>query len=158
VTYRLPSWRTLALVTAVALLASAVLVFSRPAVMIVDGERVESEVAPIATTSEKVFVPLRTMADALGAETKVEDGYVVVVRGNQALRLRVGDTHATLNGVPFSLKHPPFRVRRRLMVGLNVLARAFNVRATYDPATARIEVLTPGVGQVPEPYPADQTQ
>ena len=61
----------------------------------------------------------------------------------------VGDVHATLNGMPLTLKHAPFRVRGRVMVALNVVARAFNVRATYDPRTARIDVLTPGIGQAP---------
>jgi Copper amine oxidase N-terminal domain len=160
VIYRAPSWRALCVTAVVALIASALLAFSRPAVMMVDGERIDSDVPPITTASDKVFVPLRSIADALGAETTIDDktGRVDVIRGNQSLRLRIGDDHATLNGMPLTLKHVPFRVRGRVMVSLKTVAAAFGVRATYDSRTARIDVLTAGVGQAPEPSDADVTQ
>lgn len=147
------SWRNLAVVAIVALAISALLAFSRPIVMIVDGERVDSDVAPVTTASDKAFVPLRSIADALGAEMELDskNGTIDVVLGGQSLRLKVGDVHATLNGMPLTLKHAPFRVRGRVMIALSVVARAFNVRASYDPRDARIEVTTPGIGQAPNP-------
>ncbi len=72
-----------------------------------------------------------------------------VVLGAQSLRVRVGDTHAAVNGIPFTLKHAPFRVRGRVMVSLDAVARALHVHAKYDPRNASIEVLTPGIGQAP---------
>jgi hypothetical protein len=159
-TYRAPGWRVLSVTAVVALIVSALLAFSRPAVMMVDGERIDSDVPPITTAAERVFVPLRSIADALGAETTIDErtGRVDVIRGNQSLRLRVGDEHATLNGMPLTLKHAPFRVRGRVMVSLKTVATAFGVRATYDPRTARIDVLTAGIGQAPEPPGSDVTQ
>ena len=159
-TYRAPSRRTLLVTGGVALVASALLAFSRPVVMMVDGERVESDVPPVTTASDRVFVPLRSIADALGAETIPDDksGRIDVVRANQSLRLRVGDVHATLNGMPLTLRHPPFRVRGRVMVGLAALTRAFGVRASYDPRTARVDVFTPGIGRAAATVTGDQTQ
>jgi hypothetical protein len=144
-------WQTLALLLIAALATSALLAFSRPIVMLVDGERVDSDVAPVTTANAKAFVPLRSIADALGAENEVDPktGKISVVLGGQALTLRVGETHATVNGVPFTLKHAPFRVRDRVLVSLDAVARALNVRAHYDPREARIEVITPGIGEVP---------
>ena len=135
----------------VALVASVLLVFSRPIEMLVDGERVDTDVAPVTTASEKVFVPLRSVADALGAQTEVEgkSGAVNVVLGTQSLRVRVGDNHATLNGMPFTLRHAPFRIRGRVMVSLDAIARALHVHARYDPRNARIDVITPGIGMAP---------
>jgi Copper amine oxidase N-terminal domain len=149
--YRALSWQSITLTAVVALAASALLTFSRPTVMMVDGERVESDVPPVTTSSERAFVPLRSIADALGAETVIDDktGEIDVVRGNQSLRLKLGDVHAKLNGMPMTLHHAPFRVRGRVMIGLAAVAQAFNVQATYDPRTARIDVRTPGVGQAP---------
>jgi hypothetical protein len=148
-TYRAPSGRTLAIVVLAAVLGSTLLAVSRPVEMTVDGERIESDVPPITTTVGRIFVPVRSIADALGAQTQPGegDGRVDVVRGNESLRLKVGDTRATVNGMPLTLKHAPFRVRGRVMVELKAVARAFNVRASYDPRTARIDVLTPGIGQ-----------
>lgn len=158
-TYRVPSWRTLTVTVVVALVASALLAFSRPAVMMVDGQRVESDVPPVTTTSDKVFVPLRSIADALGAQTDLDEkGHIDVVRGNQSLRVRVGDTHATLNGMPLTMKHAPFRVRGRVMISLKTVAAAFGVRVSYNPRTQRIDVLTPGIGQANTPNGSEQTQ
>ncbi|HZV77293.1 MAG TPA: copper amine oxidase N-terminal domain-containing protein [Candidatus Babeliales bacterium] len=151
--YRELSLRRLALIAVAALGVSILLAFSRPIVMMVDGERVDSDVSPVTTASDKAFVPLRSIADALGAETEVDlkTGSVYVVLGNQSLRVRVGDTRATVNGMAFTLKHAPFRVRGRVMVSLDAVARALRVRAKYDPRAARIEVITPGIGQAPNP-------
>jgi hypothetical protein len=145
--------RRLAIVAVAALAASVLLALSRPIVMLVDGERVDSDVAPVTTASSKAFVPLRSIADALGAETVADPktGTVDVVLGGQSLRVRVGETRATVNGMPLTLKHAPFRVRGRVMISLDAVARALRVRARYDPRNARIEVVTPGIGQAPGP-------
>ncbi len=151
--YATLSWRRLAGVAVAALAVSVLLAFSRPIVMLVDGERVDSDVAPVTTTSDKAFVPLRSIADALGAETEMDPktGVVEVVLGGQSLRVRVGDPRATLNGMRFTLKHAPFRVRGRVMISLDAVARALHVHTKYDPRDARIEVMTPGIGQAPNP-------
>jgi hypothetical protein len=156
VKYRALSWQSVTLTAVAALSASALLAFSRPTIMMVDGERVESDVPPITTASDRAFVPVRTIADALGAETVIDPrtGEIDVIRGNQSLRLKIGNLHATLNGMPMTLRHAPFRVRGRVMVSLNLVAQAFNVRASYDPRTARIDILSPGIGQAP---PASST-
>jgi hypothetical protein len=144
-------WRTLALIGGVALTAAVLLVLSRPIVMLVDGERVDSDVAPITTANAHVYVPLRSIADALGAETEVDTktGKISVTLGGQTLTLRVGDSHARVNGMPLTLRRPPFRVRGRVMVSLEAVAHALNVRAKYDEHNARIEVNTPGIGMAP---------
>ena len=158
--YRAPSFRTLGTVATAALAVSALLVFARPVEMLVDGERIESDVPPVTTASDKVFVPLRTIADALGAQTVVAGrDRIDVIRGTQSLRVHVGDSRATIDGVAVTLKHAPFRVRGRVMVELHAVASAFNVRASYDPRGARVEVLSPGIGQaIAAPSTSRETQ
>ncbi|HLY01352.1 MAG TPA: copper amine oxidase N-terminal domain-containing protein [Candidatus Cybelea sp.] len=150
-------WQSLALVAICALFAASVLAFSRPIVMLVDGERVDTDVPPVTTANAKAFVPLRSIADALGAETEVDGktGKISVVLGSQTLTLHVGDAHATVNGMPLTLKHAPFRVRGRVLISLDAVARALGVRARYNPREARIEVITPGIGQAPNPVTAE---
>ena len=146
-TYRPLSARTLFTAASCALVASAVLAFSHPAEMRVDGQRLESDVPPVTTIQNKVYVPLRAVAQAIGADTYAEgkSGTITVVRGNDSIRLRVGDTHVSVNGMPMTLKHAPFRVRGRVMIGLRAFARAFGVRVSYDQRTERIDVSTDGV-------------
>jgi hypothetical protein len=147
VTYRRPTVQTFVLTATIALIASAMMALSRPVELRIDGQRVESDVPPITTAANHVYVPLRTIADALGAETEVDGDRVYVIRGHQSLRIRLGDQHATLNGMPLTFAHPPFRVRGRVMIGLTAVANAFGIHASYDARSNRIDVLTPGIGE-----------
>ena len=117
------SWRGVTAIGVLAFVTSAALAFSRPTIMLVNGERVDSDVAPVTTASEPAYVPLRSIADALGAETQIDakTGSIAVVLGGQSLQLHVGETHATLNGMPLTLKHAPFRVRGRVMISLDAV-------------------------------------
>jgi hypothetical protein len=153
-TYRPPSLRMIVLTTVVAMTASTFVAFSRPVDMVVDGESVASDVPPVAAPGNRIYVPVRTFSDALGAQTSVDGRNIDVTRNGQTLRLRVGDVHATINGMPFTLKHAPFRVRGRVMIGLHALARAFSVHASYDARSARIAVMTPGIGEASPAQPA----
>lgn len=158
-TYQRPSLQTLVLALVTATLASALVAFSRPIDMVVDGQHIVSDVPPVTTVDHHIYVPVRSLGDALGAQTRVEGKYVYVVRGTQSLRLRAGDVHASLNGMPFTLKHAPFRVRGRTMIGLHAIARIFGVRASYDARTASVRVMTPGIGEAATAaQPPEQTQ
>jgi hypothetical protein len=143
VTYRPLGLRAWVALVAAATSVSVLMAFGRPVEMRIDGARVPSDVAPIAAESNHVFVPLRTVAEGIGGRTiPHENGNVDVVRGARLLHVKIGDTRAAVNGRPMTLAHPPFRVRGRVMVDLNVLADALAVRATYDRGAQRIDVLT----------------
>lgn len=145
--YSWPRPQTIAITTVFAAAAATMLAFSRPVELMVDGVRIESDVPPVTTSAKDVYVPLRSIAEALGADTILEkNGTIVVVRGNQSLRLAVGNPRAMLNAMPLTLHHAPFRVRGRVMVSLNAISRAFSVRTTYDPRTARVDVISAPVG------------
>jgi alkyl sulfatase BDS1-like metallo-beta-lactamase superfamily hydrolase len=149
--YKPPSLKTLFLTGTVALIASLGLIVSRPVDVMVDGTRMETDVPPVTTAPNDVYVPLRSIADALGARTVVDSktNHVIVIRGSDALKLRIGDTHAALDGMPMTLDRAPFQVRGRIMVGLHTIARAFGVRVSYDPVAGRVDVMTPGIGEAP---------
>jgi hypothetical protein len=142
-TYRWPRLQTLVITAILAGFSAALLTFSRPVEMLVDGQRIETDVPPVTTPRDKVYVPLRSVAEALGAKILVEGDAVVVIRGKESLRVKVGDASATINGEHFTLAHAPFRVRGRVMIGLKPISDAFGVRTSYDAHTGRIEVVTP---------------
>ena len=145
--YRAPSKAAIALTAAAALAASLAFSFSKPIEVRVDGQPIISDVPPVSSAKEGVFVPLRPVSDALGAQTRYEhrSGDVLVTRGDETLHLKVGSTHAKLNGMPMTLRHPPFRVRGRVMLSLKAVGQAFGVRVKFDKVTARVDVDTPGV-------------
>jgi hypothetical protein len=131
----------------IATIASVMVAASQPPTMHIDGQKITSDVPPVTSLKGEAFVPLRPVAEALGAEMSYDHktGTVEVLHGNDKLRLRVGEKVATLNGNKMTLKHAPFAVRGRMMVGLNAIRRAFGSRVSYDAARAKIDVMTPGV-------------
>lgn len=153
--YRRPGWTTLAATAVLALAASAAMAFSKPVEVRVDGQRVISDVPPITTAKSGVFVPLRPVSDALGAETRYErrSGEVVVARGDSVLHLKVGSRQATVDGKPVTMRTAPFRVRGRVMVSLRTVQQVFGLRVKFDNAAARVDFNTPGV-----PTTASETQ
>jgi hypothetical protein len=146
--YHRPSKTTLAATLVLALFGSLTFAFSKPVEVRVDGQPVISDVPPV-TTAKGVFVPLRPVSDALGAETRYEhkSGDVVITRGDQTLHLKVGSTHAKINGMPLTLKHAPFRVRGRVMVSLHAVQQVFGIRVKFNKMTARVDLNTPGVSE-----------
>jgi hypothetical protein len=149
--YRPPSKVTLAVTAVLALLVSFTMAFSRPVEVRVDGQPLISDVPPVSTVKDGVFVPLRPLGNALGAETKYlhNSGTVIVTRGDQTLRFKVGSTHAKLNGMPMTLNRAPFRVRGRVMLSLKAVQRAFGVNVKFDHMTARVDLDTPGTSAAP---------
>jgi hypothetical protein len=150
--YQAPSRVTFVATAVLALLGSLMFSYSKPVEMRVDGQSVISDVPPV-TTPKGVYVPLRPVSDALGAETHYErkSGDVVVTRGDQVVHFKVGSTHARLNGMPLTLKHAPFRVRGRVMLSLHEVQQVFGVRVRFDKMTARVEVNSPGVSDAAAP-------
>jgi hypothetical protein len=128
-------------------LASVLAAASQPASLRIDGQRIVSDVPPVTSIKGEAFVPLRVVADNLGAQTDYDakTGSVELSRGKDVLRLRAGDTIAEMNGKKVVLKHAPFAVRGRMMVGLGTIARAFGSKVTYDGSKAKIDVMTPGM-------------
>jgi hypothetical protein len=137
----------LATTVCIATVAAAIGALSHPAALRIDGQRVITDVPPVIPAKGEAFVPLRAIADTLGADTSYDakTGTIELIRGNDTLRMRAGDRIATLNGQRMLLKQVPFAVRGRTMVGLSLVAEAFGTKVRYDKARAKIDVTSPGL-------------
>ncbi len=149
--YKAPGVAAVAVTAAIAVAASLAFSLAKPVEVRVDGQPMLTDVPPVRTDAETVFVPLRALSDALGAETRYEQksGEIFLTRGDQLLHLKIGDLHATLNGMPMTLKHAPFRVRGRAMIGLRTVQKAFGVRVKFDKTASRVDVNTLGTAAAP---------
>lgn len=144
--YKTPGWKTLAVTAVLAIAASVSYTLAKPVEVRIDGQPMVTDVPPVRTNAENVFVPLRPLSEALGAEARYDDktGDIFLTRGDQLLHLKIGDRHATLNGMPMTLQRAPFRVRGRAMIALQTVQRAFGVRVRYDKSASRVDVYTLG--------------
>jgi hypothetical protein len=147
---RLPSLRLLLGTGAIASIASLGLALATPATIVVDGQRIASDVAPV-TTPRGAFLPLRAVAEAAGAETSFDplSGVITVRRGADVLRMRTGSRHAKLNGHAVTLAHAPFIVNGRTMVASTTIAHAFGSTVSFDVKRDRVDVRTPGAVVAP---------
>lgn len=141
----LPSRRLVAATAFIATIASLFCALGQPATLSVDGQRIVSDVPPVTTTAGKAYVPIRAVAEGLGgfANYDAKSGRIVVQRGHDVLRMKIGSVHARLNGSRMTLKRPPFVVRGRTMVALHVVKRAFGSVVAYDARDRTIDVTTP---------------
>ena len=109
------------LVTAlIATIASVMLMAAQAPSLRVDGVKVASDVPPVTSLKGEAYVPLRAVAEALGAVMNYDEKTraIELVRENDRLTLHVGERRAVLNGNPMTLHHSPFAVRT------SILARA----------------------------------
>jgi hypothetical protein len=141
----LPSFRLVAGTTAIAAMAALAMAVSRPTIISVDGQRVVSDVPPVSA-GDGLYLPLRAVTEAAGARTTydAQTGDLIVRRGADTLRMRVGDRHASLNGTAIELSKAPFNVRGRAMVRGTDLAQALGSALRYDRRRDRVDVRTPG--------------
>jgi hypothetical protein len=143
---RLPSRKTVAATAVISAFAAALTSLSHPAALLVDGQSMIFDVPPV-TTARGAYLPLRAVAETLGATANYnpKTGDIDLIRAKDRMRLRVGDKLATLNGSRLVLKSAPFSVRGRTMVPLQVIAKALKTRVHYDTARAQIDVMTTGL-------------
>jgi hypothetical protein len=137
------SLRSLVFTAGLALAASSALAFSRPADILIDGQKVTSDVPPV-TTIHQAFLPLRAVTAGIGAQLSynAKTRTVLVVHGTDRLKLRVGQHTATLNGRQIELSHAPFTVRGRTMVATRTVERALGPKVRYNPRKSTIDVYT----------------
>jgi hypothetical protein len=142
----LPDWKLVTATAAIATIASVSLAVSTPASMNVDGQHVVSDVAPV-TTPGGAYLPIRAISEAAGGITTFDPatGEIVVERGPDTLKMKLGSKDAVFNGQAIQLAHAPFTVRGRTMVPSAVIATAFGSTVHYDARRAKVDVRTPGV-------------
>jgi hypothetical protein len=142
---RFPKRKTVAATAVVAACAAALTSLSHPAAVRVDGHRMISDVPPV-TTAKTAYVPLRAVAESLGASTNYDakSGTIELIHQGDTMRIHIGDRVATFNGDKLTLGVAPFQVSGRTMVPLQVIARAFKTHVHYDTGHAQIDVMTAG--------------
>jgi hypothetical protein len=134
---------TLAISASVAALSE----WAHPASLLVNGQRVASDVSPVTVRGREAFVPLRVVGESLGAQVSYDpkSGAIEIACRGDDLRMHAGERTATLNGNRMTFAHAPFELRGRTMVSLSVIERAFGSKVRYDPARGKINVTAPGI-------------
>ncbi len=101
-----------------------------------EGSIIETDPAPFIN-SNRVMVPVREIANALGADVSwnEEKQAVVVAQGEYQMTMFIGERHAAVNGKDVQLDVAPVIVENRAMVAVRVLADALQVPISWDSET-----------------------
>lgn len=101
----------------------------------------------------RVFVPLRSIFERLGASVVYQSGTINATRHGQAISLQIGSTQATVNGQMQYLDVAPFIIGATTYVPLRFVAQSFGSNVGYDASTRVVAISMPhgGGNYVPPP-------
>ncbi len=107
--------------------------------VLINGTKLAPEPPPILV-KDQIFVPMRTVFQAMGAEVRAQNGKVFVQRGTQVVILdpKTGDT--TVNGKKIKTDGPPEVFEGHTYVSLRFVADAFGDSVNYDAKTKTVTV------------------
>jgi len=119
--------------------ANKVTLFIGQQVAVVDGDASVLDVAPFIKDG-RTFVPVRFIAEALGAEVKYDAATQVVTatRGDDVVVLTIGSNVMTVNGEAQVTDVAPFIVDGRTVLPFRAIAEAFGADVAWDAATQSV--------------------
>jgi hypothetical protein len=94
----------------------------------------------------RVFVPLRSIFERLGASVVYQSGTINATRNGQGISLQIGSTQATVNGQIQYLDVAPFIVGATTYVPLRFVAQSFGSNVGYDSSTQVVSISMPHGG------------
>ncbi|MBQ6553647.1 MAG: copper amine oxidase N-terminal domain-containing protein, partial [Firmicutes bacterium] len=111
---------------------------------VVDGNVVESDVAPQITAEGRTVVPLRVISETLGAKVDwdSETKTVTAEKDGKTLSLTIGAKVMDNNGAKLTLDSPAQIVDGRTMVPLRVISESFGCKVDWDGASKTVKVTS----------------
>lgn len=109
----------------------------------VDGKAVTLPGAPFTQKGTYTnFLPLRFVADRLGADVKWDQKTkrVTVLRGDAMLELWLGKNEMSVNGVRTPIKVPPILVKNSVYVPVRVISEQLGQKVDWDEKTKTITI------------------
>ena len=112
-------------------------------VMLVNGVDVASSPG-VVLHEGRLFAPVRAQICRLVDRVSVsDDRSLVISRGTQSLRIRVGSRAAWNNGLALQLKAAPYQSGGDVMIPLSDIVHVFHERLHYDARHSYVAVTVP---------------
>ncbi|ABZ83443.1 conserved hypothetical protein, possible surrface layer glycoprotein [Heliomicrobium modesticaldum Ice1] len=113
--------------------------------MTIGGVETAMDAAPYIK-NDRTYVPLRFVAKAVGVDDNnisfsAADQSVILIKGDRVVKLQLGSTDLTINGVTMTMDVAPEIVEPgRIMLPVKWVAQALGITATWDAATQTVTV------------------
>ncbi|MBE3585168.1 copper amine oxidase N-terminal domain-containing protein [Desulfofundulus thermocisternus] len=89
----------------------------------------------------RVLVPLRALAEALGATVEYKDNAIVIKQGDNTVTLVIGNKKALVDGKPVMLEVPAKVVGGRTLVPLRFIGEGLKAKVNYYPEGKVVSIL-----------------
>jgi N-acetylmuramoyl-L-alanine amidase len=105
-----------------------------------DGDELEVPQSIIANVNGRVFVPIRIIAEELGAQVgwNNKQREITLSKGHKTVKLWIGSKQYTVNGTTNSMDAQPFIQKKRTLVPIRFVAGGLDVNVRWDAATSRV--------------------
>lgn len=110
-----------------------------------NGKKVQfPDAHPFVADSGRTLVPVRFVSESLGANVTWigETQTVAIQQGGKEIRLRIGDSKATVDGAEMTLDAPVLLKSNRTFVPLRFVSENFNAKVEWDGATQTVVIKT----------------
>jgi len=111
-------------------------------VVIVNGNVVNfPDQQPYIDKNNRTMVPIRFVAEALGAQVHYSNGIVSIERGGVYIRMKIGENKATVNGVVKTFDTKSVLTKKyRTMVPLRFISETLGAKVSWDQETYTVSV------------------
>lgn len=121
-----------------------------PTTITLDGKKVAADAEP-EMVNNRTMVPVSAIVDALGGESSWDQNSrtATFVKGSDVVKVTIGSTTATVNGVKKTLDVVPYLVKvnnsggARTMVPLRFISEAFNYDVDWNNDTRTVIITSP---------------
>jgi hypothetical protein len=132
----------------VALLCTIAPVRALQYTVFVNGELVPLPV-PAVSQGGRVFVPMRSIFEALHASVVFNNGTVNATAGTNRVQVRIGSTQAIVNGQTQTLDAAPFMQGSSTMVPLRFVSEALGATVDFNSTNGAIRIATANATAAP---------
>ena len=109
--------------------------------VVVNGQQMSFDQPPIVQAG-RVFVPLRSIFQQLGASVVYANGQINATGRGRTVALTIGSTQATVSGQPVTLDVAPFVVGSRTLVPLRFVAQSLGASVNWNDANSTVTIYS----------------
>ena len=108
--------------------------------IVINGKALESEPPP-RLVGESIYIPMRKVFTALGAQVRSENKVIIAQRGRLMMSFRPNVNVANVDGKEIELEEAPLLLGGTVYVPLRFVAQAFGDSVAYDGKTKTVTVI-----------------
>ncbi len=107
------------------------------------GKTVKNDVSPIITPEGRTMLPIRFIAEALGADVSwnADTQTVTITKDGTVVQIIIGADYAYINGEKVKLDSPAFIANGRTYLPVRFVAEALGADVNWDAATQQVVIM-----------------